>query len=341
MKYVYLFFALFSFQFFSSAQESSESSIVGGTEVVPEVYPWMVELISNNAHHCGGALINEQWVLTAAHCLQDVPAFGITAPTKVIINTTVRETVQSYSEEIDIEEMYLFPDYIFSAGSNGDIGLIKLANSTTLPTVEINTIDSLLFQINDTAYTMGWGITSSSSTTLPTNLLISSPLIKDISADIIKAGFDAGEAEAGAASGDSGGPLFVDIDGEITVIGVVSGGDGPATVEGSPGRFTKIFNYKHWIDTTMNIEEDPVNLTELKENEVQIFQNDKKEIFLNNLTESGLEIGLSITNMMGQFVTNIHFTASSGSNKIDFPKVAPGVYFIQLSNNQLVTKVIR
>lgn len=341
MKYVYLFLALCAFQSFCNAQESSESSIVGGTNVAPEVYPWMVELLSNDTHHCGGMLINEQWVLTAAHCLLAVPAINVTVPTKVIINTTVKETVQTYSEEIDIEEIHVFPDFSFATGFEGDIGLIKLANVSTLPTVNINIVDSMLYELNDTAHTMGWGITYVYSDTTSTNLLISSPLIKDITPSIISAGFDTNETEAGSASGDSGGPLFVDIDGEITVIGVVSGGEVPATLAGHPGFYSRIYNFKHWIDTTMNGPGEPVDLVEMDDNQINIFQNENKEVFITNFSDSGQKIRLTITNIMGQFISNIDFTALPGSNKIDFPNVSHGVYFVQSSNNQGLIKVIR
>ena len=37
-------------------------------------YPWMVALFEKNAHMpaCGGSLIASRWVLTAAHCFEEV-----------------------------------------------------------------------------------------------------------------------------------------------------------------------------------------------------------------------------------------------------------------------------
>jgi hypothetical protein len=46
----------------------SEVTIVGGHEVKPHSRPWMVSLQVKNNHICGGTLIRDQWVLTAAHC---------------------------------------------------------------------------------------------------------------------------------------------------------------------------------------------------------------------------------------------------------------------------------
>ena len=44
------------------------SRIVGGVEAVPHSWPWMVSLQAGGDHFCGGSLINNQWVLSAAHC---------------------------------------------------------------------------------------------------------------------------------------------------------------------------------------------------------------------------------------------------------------------------------
>lgn len=47
------------------------NKIVGGTEVTLEdEHPWQISL-RTTGHICGGSLINNQWVVTAAHCTQD------------------------------------------------------------------------------------------------------------------------------------------------------------------------------------------------------------------------------------------------------------------------------
>ncbi|KAK7065925.1 Transmembrane protease serine 6 [Halocaridina rubra] len=54
----------------------SYKKIVGGSEVTPGELPYQVSLQDISFgfpfHFCGGAIVSESWVLTAAHCFDDV-----------------------------------------------------------------------------------------------------------------------------------------------------------------------------------------------------------------------------------------------------------------------------
>merc|ERR1719229_181384 len=50
---------------------NKDNKIVGGCEPCPGQYPWVVGIWRTRGHRpfCGGSLLNDRWVLTAAHCL--------------------------------------------------------------------------------------------------------------------------------------------------------------------------------------------------------------------------------------------------------------------------------
>lgn len=316
---------LLSFNTFGQAPQ--ETFIVGGREALDEEFPWMVELIANNEHHCGGALIAPNWVVTAAHCIK--AGFGAPVPDRVIINNINRATAESFSEEIDIDELKDFPGFVYGSFTGGDIGLVRLNSSSAMPLLPINDVDSNIVAIGDSVFTMGWGISTPGGSLLP-KLKVSNPLIKTVEPQVIHAGFDTGEAEEGSAAGDSGGPLIVKTPDGYKLLGVVSGGAGLTTTAGSPGIFTRILAYTNWIDSVMISE--PVGINEEINEAIKIYQEDQKTLTIFHSGNFPNKTNYSIVNISGQILLNGVLDETSSIQNIDISKLNIGTHFLRISN---------
>ena len=71
---------LIIFQVIPSQRQNNDkvlTKIIDGTETEINEYPWMVSLQLSGDHFCGGSIISEDWILTAAHCLEfgNIPDF--------------------------------------------------------------------------------------------------------------------------------------------------------------------------------------------------------------------------------------------------------------------------
>ena len=257
--YTSLFLAAAAFSV-SNAYASISTRIVGGTQSTEGDWPWMVSLQDSSAsntlsgHYCGATLINANWVLTAAHCVDG----ALPGDFVVQIGAYDLSTSSKAGTRVAISRILIHPAYD-SATNDNDLALLQLASSqssSTIPVISSSSMSSVAAGAD--LVTMGWGTTRYNSANYPSILRqVTVPLVdqatcvsdyKAIGQSITDNMICAGETAGGKDScqGDSGGPLIYEDSGTWKQVGVVSFGNGCA-LAGYPGVYTRIANYTDWL----------------------------------------------------------------------------------------------
>ena len=229
----------------------ADQRIIGGVDN-SETYPWMVS-IARGSHFCGGVLIAKDWVLTAAHCLDDKTAEELT------LYIGLENLTQLSSGDMRKAEWFLIhPDYndkLFYS----DLAIIKLAQSSTQTPIDIlSRQDTLALQQNEQLRILGWGVTDTGSTSrvlqqvdvsFQRDTICNSTYPISSISDYWDRSFCAGEVSGGKDScqGDSGGPILVKANNEWALTGLVSWGSGCAEA-GLYGVYTEVSAMTDWIE---------------------------------------------------------------------------------------------
>lgn len=238
--------------------------IVGGAEAARHSWPWQVSLrtVETSYHFCGGSIVGDRWILTAAHC-----ADGYTSSTlKVTSGEHDRTTVSGRELDHAVERVFIHESYAGTeAGYPNDIALIKLQSPIAFdnyrrPICMADPGDSFLG--NSNCRTAGWGYTNGAGKENVLNEVAVS-VVEQLTCSnrwgsdfINNKHICAGNGISGTCSGDGGGPLACQMQRDGTERWVLAGVSSFQKAEcnnagGYPSVYSSVTNFKDWITATM------------------------------------------------------------------------------------------
>jgi secreted trypsin-like serine protease len=236
-----------------------EAFIVGGKPVndIKDAH-WQVALMSGTFQFCGGSLIATNWVLTAAHCVDN----GIVQkdPKRLdVLAGTLNKTTGGVRSNVD--KMFVNPKWTQTDKQfDFDATLLKLKTPVTVvqPIDVIAPNGTLATGVN--IMVSGWGATSEGGPASDILRFVLVPVVSTTDCNkpesydgrITDQMFCAGAREGGLDScqGDSGGPVMSVVGGNEQLVGVVSWGFGCARAL-KYGVYTRVSAVSQWISDTM------------------------------------------------------------------------------------------
>eukprot|EP00062_Callorhinchus_milii_P005437 gi/632944860/ref/XP_007887731.1/ PREDICTED: chymotrypsin A-like [Callorhinchus milii] len=229
------------------------SRIVNGEDAVSGSWPWQISLQDYSGwHFCGGSLLNENWVVTAAHC-------GVGQSHYVVLGAHNKCSSSEDNVVVGVARAFTHPNWD-SYNINNDVTVVKLKSSVTF-TPRISPVclasNPDLFPGGKMCMTSGWGLTNPFDSNTPCILqqaalpLLTYEQCNNIWTNMITdAMICAGAAGATSCMGDSGGPLVCQNGGAWNLVGIVSWGSGYCSTS-TPAVYTRVTMFRSWIEQTI------------------------------------------------------------------------------------------
>ncbi|XP_067109254.1 vitamin K-dependent protein C [Osmerus mordax] len=223
--------------------------------------PWQALIINAlGKFHCGGVLIDPNWVLTAAHCLTNSLRFHVK------LGDYERFKKEGTEVTLQVAKAIPHPNYNGKTIDN-DIAMLRLITPAPLSKYilpaclpERSHAERVLHLNGTLTVVSGWGKEDLHSQRFSSALnIIKVPLVdhntcsrqmtNNVSENVLCAGMLGKRVDA--CEGDSGGPMVTLYRNTWFVIGLVSWGEGCGKLD-KFGVYTKVSNYNVWIDSVRN-----------------------------------------------------------------------------------------
>ncbi|XP_072502443.1 chymotrypsinogen B-like [Notamacropus eugenii] len=235
---------------------SGLARIVSGEDAVPGSWPWQVSLQDKtNFHFCGGLIINQDWVVTAAHC-------GVRKSDLIIAGEFDQGSDEDNTQVLKVSQVFENPDFNCFTISN-DVTPIKLAtpvqfSHTISPVCLPGSPDD--FPAGSNCATTSWELTKYSNSNTPEKLqqaalplLSNSECPKYWGSMIEDSMVCAGASSVSSCMlpslcpwGDSNGPLVYQKASTWTLLGIVSWGSSTCSTS-SPGVYARVTELMPWV----------------------------------------------------------------------------------------------
>ncbi|RDD44445.1 Chymotrypsin-2 [Trichoplax sp. H2] len=234
-----------------------QDRIIGGTNDVPHAHPYQISLQTTSStgvwyHTCGGSIIGDDTVLTAAHCVDSKPA----SEYRVVSAEYDFNNIEGVETTIYVKELIIHPDWN-AAAINNDVALIKIQGVFKYDSnVAKVTLASSTPPDKTVSIVTGWGYTNYESKTRP-NILqaITTERCSDFKAwwgtlfnykskSQVATYTTRGE---GICIGDSGGPLVYESKSTFIQYGVCSYVMTPCA-SGNPDVYARVSAFYDWIN---------------------------------------------------------------------------------------------
>ncbi|XP_062457605.1 ovochymase-1 [Rhea pennata] len=252
----------------------SFSRIVGGRDSVPGGQPWQVSLKLGRFHFCGGSLVREDVVVTAAHCVANLEQ-KLLGRLVVTVGEHHLRQADRQEQSIPVSHVAIHPGFNKEHYMDCDVAVLRLQR----PAQCGREVHPICLPHRDEDYeagtlcvASGWGkVSEDAGEPAPVLQEVELPLIDSETcgallremnlpplqqSSMLCAGFPDGGKDA--CKGDSGGPLVcMRPSGAWTLVGVVSWGVGCArgwdtpkrytVARGSPGIFSRVAAFVDFI----------------------------------------------------------------------------------------------
>lgn len=234
--------------------------IVGGKNSVKGYFPWQVAIYDKDQFLCGGSLIDEKHVLTAAHCFNGV---GDEVDSYlVVLGEYNRKSNEGTEQEVKVSKITVHERYDSHTNQN-DIAVVELSENAKIS----DHIETICLPnageerpVGSKCIISGWGKQYVSGDTVDILQELEVPIVgykvcnarniytgRTVTEKMMCSGYNDGYRYSSGCHGDSGGPLSCETGKVWKVFGVVSWGSPQCNGLDRYTVYTKVSSYLQWI----------------------------------------------------------------------------------------------